>query len=191
LEHQTDKTYIERTLKGEEKAFSFLVDQYRDMVFTLALKLTANREEAEDASQEIFIKCYHGLGSFNHEASFGTWLYRITYNHCKDLLKKSRRQSKAVLMEFHGGFPEHVDISFDEKSDLMEIQEILKNAIKSLPGEDQVIVTLYYFEDLPLREIGDIIGIKENYVKIKLFRIRAKLQEVLKSKNEILNLVKS
>lgn len=189
MENKTDTIYIDRVINGDTGAFAYLVEKYQNMVYTLAHKILGNKEDAEDAAQETFVKCYRALKTYNSQASFSTWLYKIAYNHAIDILKKNTR--KRNIVEWKSDLetkriPHH---SFDEKIDLKEIQLLLKETIHRLSPDDQVIVTLYYYEDLPLKEIAEIIGIRENNVKIKLYRIRSKLQELLKSKNEIISIL--
>ncbi|MGH2647030.1 MAG: RNA polymerase sigma factor, partial [Ginsengibacter sp.] len=144
MDNNTDTIYIDRILNGDTGAFKFLVEKYQKMVYTLALKITGNKEEAEDAAQEIFLKCYRSLSSYNNRAAFATWLYRITYNHAVDTLKKNRKwhiENKEGDVDY-GEAENH---SFDEKIDLKEIRVLLKEAIHRLSPDDQVIVTLYYY----------------------------------------------
>ena len=189
MENNTDTIYINRTLNGDTGAFKFLVEKYRKMVYTLALKITGNKEEAEDAAQEVFVKCYQALSSYNNRASFATWLYRITYNHAIDTVKKNNRKSHVEKGDGGAGQSEMENHSFDEKIDLKDVRVLLKDAIHRLSADDQVIVILYYYDELPLRDIAEIMGIKENNVKIKLYRIRSKLLELLQSKNEIISIL--
>ena len=189
MENKSDTIYIDRVINGDTGAFAFLVEKYQNMVFTLANKILSNKEDAEDAAQETFVKCYRALNRYNAQAAFSTWLYKITYNHSIDILKSKNK--KWHTTEWKSDLepemiPQH---SFDEKIDLKEIQLLLKEAIHRLSPDEQVIVTLYYYEDLPLKDIAEIIGIRENNVKIKLFRIRSKLLEILKSKNEIISIL--
>ncbi len=189
MENKTDIIYISRILNGDTGAFTYLVEKYQNMVFTLACKILGNKEEAEDAAQETFVKCYRALNRYNGQAAFSTWLYKIAYNHALDILKKKKRKWQTIewksVME-----PEVTPhYCFDEKIDLKEIQLLLKEAIDHLSPDDQIIVTLYYYEDLPLRDIAEIMDIRENNVKIRLYRLRSKLLELLKSKNEIISIL--
>ena len=188
MEPGTDTTYIYRVLHGDTGAFKLLVEKYQNMVYTLAFKITGNREEAEDAAQEIFVKCYRHLRSYDGRASFSTWLYRITYNHCADVMKKRKRRWTENWDDV-GEAMEAESLSIDEKIDLRDVRALLKDAIHRLPPNDQVIVTLCYYEGLSLREIAEVMGIRENNVKIKLYRIRSRLLELLQSKNEIISIL--
>jgi RNA polymerase sigma factor (sigma-70 family) len=189
LDNNSDIICINRILKGDTGAFKFLVEKYQQMVYTLAFKITGNNEEAEDAAQEIFVKCYRSLSSYNDRAAFATWLYRITYNHAVDTVKKNHRKWHTEKRDVEAETGESEDYYLDEKLDLKEIKVLLKDAIHRLSPQDQVIVTLYYYDDLPLRDIAEIMGIKENNAKIKLYRIRSKLLELLQSKNEIISIL--
>ena len=126
------------------------------MVYTLAYKILGNKEDAEDAAQETFVKCYRALKTYNGHASFSTWLYKITYNHALDILKKhtGKRHTIEWKSELEPDVMQHQ--SFDEKIDLKEIQLLLKEAIHRLSPDEQVIITLYYYQGLALKEIAEI-----------------------------------
>ena len=86
-----DQLYIEKILKGDVNAFSFLVDNYKNMVFSLAFKMTKSREEAEEVSQDTFIKAYKNLSKFKGDSKFSTWLYRIAYHTSLDAIKRNKK----------------------------------------------------------------------------------------------------
>lgn len=88
MEKVNDQHYINAVIEGDTNAFSVLVDRYKGMVFSLSLKMLQNREEAEEAAQDTFIKTYKSLSRFNGDSKFSTWIYKITYNNCLDRLKK-------------------------------------------------------------------------------------------------------
>ncbi|NER12199.1 sigma-70 family RNA polymerase sigma factor [Leptobacterium flavescens] len=177
---QPDHYYINRVLEGEVNAFSFLVEKYQNMVFTIALKLMKEREEAEDVAQEAFIKCFQSLKKFKGQSKFSTWLYRISYNHCLDKLKEKKRYVRS----------DHIDevneSQIDAETDAFyaleqkERKEYIEKALKKLSEDDQLLMTLYYYEELSLKEISEITGIKANNIKIKLYRSRNKLLSLLK-----------
>ncbi len=181
MNNKPDHYYIQQTLAGNTRAFSNLVLKYQNMVFTIALKMVKNREQAEDVAQEAFVKCYQSLKNFKGSSKFSTWLYRITYNHCLDTLKK-----KANTF-FHDSITEEkVFNKIDDTKtglDIVVTQEqhkFVHNAIKKLPESDQLLITLYYFDELSVKEIAKIVGLKENNIKIRLHRVRAKLVSLLK-----------
>ena len=87
-----DQHYINKVLGGDTNSFAFLVEKYKDMVFTLALKINKSREEAEEVSQDTFIKAFKSLKNFKGDSKFSTWVYKIAYNNCMDRIKKNSRR---------------------------------------------------------------------------------------------------
>lgn len=177
-----DQDYILKILGGDTQKYAVLVNRYKDMVFTLAIRMVKNKEEAEEISQDTFIKVFKSLGKFKGESKFSTWIYSIAYNTCLDSLKKTKRQQKTVTID---EFTEHQLKSLDNIFDALEQEERI-NAVQScmhlLPGEDSFLLTLYYFEELTLDEIANIVNLKANNVKVKLFRSRKKLASILKER---------
>ena len=179
-----DQHYINLVMKGDTNAFAVLVDRYKDMVFTLSLKMLKGREEAEEVSQDIFLKIYKSLNKFNGESKFSTWIYKVAFNTCLDRLKKNKRlQPFAGLDEFTE--PEALSLmnvldSIEDK----ERKQMIRDCMHLLPGEDSFLLTLYYFEEQSLEEIAKIIGITPNNVKTRLYRSRKKLASLLKDRLE-------
>ncbi len=180
MTNQPDHYYIEKTLNGDVNAFSYLVKKYERMVFTIAVKMMQSREEAEDVAQEAFIKSFKSLKRFKGDAKFSTWLYRISYNHCLDKLKERKRHFHSedidVIQEKDLNFETDILYTIERK----ERKEIIDNALKKLTDEEQIIMTLYYFEELSIKEISKITAINANNIKIKLYRSRNKLLSLLK-----------
>ena len=175
-----DQVYINKILNGDTNAFTVLVDGYKDLVFTLALRMVKNREEAEEVSQDTFIKVYKSLNRFKGDSKFSTWIYRVAYNTCLDRLKKNKRQEYTVAID---EYTEHQVKTLENALDALEEQEkqlAIKKCLEMLPSEDSFILTLYYFEELSLDEISKITDSNPNNVKVKLFRSRKKLATILK-----------
>lgn len=179
-----DQPLIDAILAGDTQSFSILVDRYKDLVFTLALRMVKHREEAEEVSQDTFIKVFRSLNRFKGDSKFSTWIYRVTYNTCLDRLKKHKRQQQVVAID---EFTEHQIKTLDNALDAMEREE-RKQAIKScldlLPSDDSALLTLFYFEELSLEEIAKVVDLTANNVKVKLFRSRKKLTTILKERLE-------
>ena len=176
---EQDQPLINRTLNGDMGAFTVLVDRYKYMVFTLAMRMVKNREEAEEIAQDVFLKAYNGLKGFKGGAKFSTWVYKIAYYRSLDYIKKTGRSIETVsidaLYDKYLGEEENV-VSRLEQS---EQSETIKDALRLLPGDDGVLITLHYYEELTIREITGIMGINENNVKVKLFRARKRLMHLL------------
>jgi RNA polymerase sigma factor (sigma-70 family) len=180
----TDQHYIDQIVAGDTNAFAVLVDRYKDLVFSLALKTLKNREEAEEVAQDSFIKVYKSIDKFKGASKFSTWLYKVTYNTCLDRLKKNKRESSVVPID---EFNERQLVAIESVLDSIDAKErnqTIQDCLQELPGEDSFLLTLYYFEEQSLEEISKIIGIKTNHIKVKLYRSRKKLAVILKKKLE-------
>jgi RNA polymerase sigma-70 factor, ECF subfamily len=177
-----DQVYINKILDGDTNAFTVLVDRYKDLVYTLSMRMMKNREEAEEVAQDTFIKTYSSLNKFKGDSKFSTWIYRVAYNTCLDRLKKNKRQQYTVAID---EYTEHQVKTLDNALDQIEEKEkeqAIQNCLELLPSEDSFLLTLYYFEELSLDEISKIVGLKPNNVKVKIFRSRKKLATILKEK---------
>jgi len=179
-----DQITINQIIEGDTNAFAVLVDHYKDLVFSLALRMLKNREEAEEVSQDTFIKVYKKLNKFKGDSKFSTWIYKVTYNTCLDRIKKLKRTENTVTID---EFTEHQIKTIDNALVAMEVEEkkqAIQKCLDLLPNEDSFLLTLYYFEELSLDEISKIVGIKTNTIKVKLFRSRKKLATILKAQLE-------
>ncbi|MBN2807425.1 MAG: RNA polymerase sigma factor [Prolixibacteraceae bacterium] len=179
-----DTYYLNLVLSGDTAAFSYLVERYSDMVYSLVLKMLKNETDAEDLTQEIFISVYKSLDKFRGNSKFSTWIYRITYNKAISKLRKSNRivlseVEKAADMEDYDEEAQHAPASTDE-----QLQQ-LEAALQALPDDEQVLIMLYYYENESVEAIASITKLSESNVKVKLFRIRKKLKEVLERQNSI------
>lgn len=184
MTHIEDQHYINLVLNGNTNAFATLVDRYKDMVFTLSLKMLNNREAAEEIAQDSFIKIYNALNKFKGESKFSTWVYKVTYNTCLDALKKKKKEKSVSYIE---DFNEHqvkaiegILDTIDEKDRNQAIQECLNE----LPDEEGFLLTLYYFDDQSIDEIAKIMKNSVANIKVKLFRTRKKLACILKKRLE-------
>src|ERR1700690_706477 len=170
--NEDDQHYIHLVTKGDTNAVAVLVNRYKDMVFTLSLKMLKDREEAEEVAQDTFLKIYKSLSKFNGESKFSTWAYKVAFNTCLDRLKKNKRLQPVARMD---EFTEQEAISVLDLVEEKERNQMIQDCLQGLPGEDSFLLTLYYFEEQSLDEIAIIIGINPNNVKIRLYRSRKKL----------------
>jgi RNA polymerase sigma-70 factor (ECF subfamily) len=184
MTHNNDQHYIEKVLQGDANSFAILVDRYKDMVFSVALKVVKNREEAEEVSQDTFIKAYRSLKSFKGDAKFSTWLYKIAYHNCMDRVKK-------IAKAYHTGTIDEVTENRIKATDdvLKTIEQkeraiIIKECLGELPEDERAILWFFYFEELSLKEITEVTDYSENNVKVKLHRARKKLLAVVQNRVE-------
>jgi len=179
-----DLYYIEAVRKGNIQAFSVLVEKYRKMVYTLALKLLKRPEDAEEMAQDTFIKAFQKLDSYERKSKFSTWLYSITYNACISELRKRRIDFKSLEEQRFSDQDEMKMHDFYSESKKEDQEKYLNLALSKLPEDDQVLVTLYYYEDQSMDEISEITGLTVSNIKVKIYRARKKMYSLL---HEMLN----
>jgi len=179
-----DQIIINQIIEGDTNAFTILVDHYKDLVFTLAIRMLKNREEAEEVSQDTFIKVYRSLDKFKGDSKFSTWIYKVAYNSCLDQIKKNKKYQRNVeINEFTQHQIKTIDSAFDALVD-EERRQLIQDCLHLLPSEDSFLLTLYYFEEQSFDEIANVVGLTANNVKVKLFRSRKKLAAILKERLE-------
>jgi RNA polymerase sigma-70 factor (ECF subfamily) len=177
---QTDDLYhIEAVKKGNVQAFSFLVEKYQKMVYTLALKLMKKSEEAEEMAQDTFIKAFHKIDSYEGKSKFSTWLYSITYNACISELRKRKIEFKSLDDRQISDQDEQRMHDYYRENRKEDQEKYLALAMEKLPEDDQVLVTLYYYENQSMDEISVITGLTVSNIKIKIHRARKRMQVFL------------
>ena len=157
-----------------------LVQRYQQYVFTLVLRFTDNREDAEEISQDIFVKAYRSLADFRGEAKFSTWLYTIVRTSSITFLRKKKLETTSIDNERTQVSLENRESSFN--ADLVEQKSrhaVVNAAIRLLSPDDGQLITLFYKAEQSLEEIGRIMGYEPNTVKVKLHRARHRLKEKL------------
>ena len=173
-----DNELISRVLKGDQQAYAGLVSRYQNYVFTLSLRFTKNREDAEEVSQDIFVKAYRSLADFRGASKFSTWLYTIVNTTCITFLRKKR-------MEVHSLDNEKVFEVADSLDSGLRANQVeqksrvamVNNAIEMLNPDDAEVLTLFYKAEQSLEEIAMILGIEANTAKVRLHRARTRLKE--------------
>ncbi|PWK23932.1 RNA polymerase sigma-70 factor (ECF subfamily) [Maribacter polysiphoniae] len=160
-------------------AFTILIDRYKAMVFTLAMRMVKNREEAEEIAQDTFLKAYKGLKGFKGDSKFSTWLYKIAYYRCLDYIKKSGRSIETTSIDTVFGNRLIDESNVVDHLERIEKKEAIKDALRLLPGDDGILITLRYYEELTLEEISGVMGISANNVKVRLHRARKRLMQLL------------
>ncbi|MEZ4778602.1 MAG: RNA polymerase sigma factor [Flavobacteriaceae bacterium] len=176
----TDHQLIENTLQGNTQAFSILVERYQNYVFTIAIQIVKHREEAEEVAQDSFIKAFEALSTFRGESKFSSWLYSIVYRKSLDRIRKNKSSRTLELVEeITEADTEDIENALHYLQ-LEERNELLKKSMEQLPEEEASIVSFFYFEELSIKEISEITQLTEDNVKIKLFRSRKKLFNLLK-----------
>jgi RNA polymerase sigma-70 factor, ECF subfamily len=187
-----DVEAIRSVLDGNTGDFSILVDRYQQIVFRVAMGFFHDREEAEDLTQEIFVKVWNSLGKFRGDSLFSTWLHRIAVNACLNHTRKNKTMDTRLesLSGTEGAFATYL-MGEDDPEDIIikkENSQWLQNALDSLPENQQTAIVLSKYDDLPQREIAEIMNISEGAVEALLHRAKKNLREKLASaeKNEFM-----
>ncbi|MBS1665044.1 MAG: sigma-70 family RNA polymerase sigma factor [Bacteroidetes bacterium] len=176
----TDTEIIKRVLQGEQALFAGLVERYQQYVFTLVYRFTDNREDAEEISQDVFVKAYRSLADFRGEAKFSTWLYTVVRTTCITFLRKKKLDTTSIDNERTALQLENRDSGFSANQVEQKSRHAMINAaIKLLSPDDSQLITLFYKGEQSLEEIGQIMGLDPNTIKVKLHRARNRLREKL------------
>jgi RNA polymerase sigma-70 factor (ECF subfamily) len=185
-----DLTLVKRVRHGDQRAFKLLVERYQRKVYAVALGMLKDKEESMDVSQEAFVKVYKYLDHFKGDASFYTWLYRITVNICIDIIRK-RASAGGEAVEFDETMP--MDVSEanigalgsrlgtnPQKSALRrELAEKIQEALAAVPEKHRAILLLREIEGMSYEDLSRTLDIPKGTVMSRLFHARAKVQKIL------------
>ena len=179
MDYKGDILYIEQVLAGKINAFSNIVDRHKDKAFNLAFRICGNREEAEEIAQDSFLKAYRSLKGFKMKSSFATWLYRIVYNTSISYVR-IKKKGILSLEDFPADATDFIGNNTTEEEAEKEYRSTLINfALQKITEEERGLISLYYYEEMSTDEISDVTGISKSNVKVKLFRARQKMSEII------------
>jgi RNA polymerase sigma-70 factor (ECF subfamily) len=179
--------WVERAQRGDREAFGLLVERYQRRVMSQVFRLVRRRDEAEDLAQEVFIKAFRAIRSYNFRSPFGAWLSRVAVNHCYDYLRKER----ASRISYHWQMAEESVRRIEAQAENPqgsrlgpEQQAALRDFVGKLldraPAEDRVVLGLKELEGLSVEEIAEILKLNRSTVKVRLHRARKRMLEDLK-----------
>jgi len=184
---------IQRAIAGDERAYAEIVERYRPQIFNLIIRMVRTREEAEDLTQETFIKAFHSLLSFNAEYAFSTWLYKIAVNNCIDFFRKKRLLTTSIDTpivakdgELQRELPDEGDRSPDSGLIEQEHKNYIQAAIDSLPVKYREAIVLRHVHDKSYEEISAVLQIPIGTVKVRIFRAREMLKRKLRDHRRFL-----
>ncbi len=179
---------IERLKQGDEDAFVSLMRQYRSALINVAYGITLDSEESQDIVQEVFLKVYCNIHSFNAKSGLGTWLYRITVNQSLNQLRKWKRrligQHRSLTQETSGNAVCHPELGSEKfsPSNLFEEKEFaqrFEEQLKALPQKTRAVFVLRENQGLSYDEIARVLNIKRGTVSSRLYHARMKLKQAL------------
>jgi RNA polymerase sigma-70 factor, ECF subfamily len=180
---ESDAQLVVRTQNGDQQAFAELVRRFSPLVFRLAVSILGQEfvPEAEDVSQEVFLKVHHAIASFRGESEFSSWIYRIAFNQAVNLKERVRFRSphadESVLHQFASSDP-----GPDHQAETAQRARVLAACMETLPEVYQSALRLYYWLGAGIAEVADLLGVPENTVKSYLHRARQLLHAMLKER---------
>lgn len=181
MEPKTEMEYIRQILNGNTGLFSNFVNGYSKSVYSIIIKIVKSHENAEELTQDVFLKVFNKLGSFKGECKFSTWIYRISYNTAISAIRKKKLEYPLLdESALNNVADSDVDYFMNNEDDEAVLRK-LEQSINLLTPEEQTIITLHYQKELPVKELAEILDLTEANVKIKLYRSRKKLYFMIKN----------
>lgn len=175
MDNREELQIIQRICEGETNLFSIFLHRYSSAVYSLIVRIASSKEDAEELTQDVFLKAFKKLNTFKGKSSFLTWLYRIAYNTAISAVRKNRQKIFYIDEIMIDKVPnEDVDVLFekDENEDLLNKLQIV---LEKLNTEEKMLVMLYYSKGEKINDIATIMNLSSDNVKIKLYRVRKKL----------------
>jgi RNA polymerase sigma-70 factor (ECF subfamily) len=182
IAHADDLFAVSEVLRGDTDAFKAIVERYRGLVYRLALSSLGNREEAEEASQEIFLKAFKSLPSFRIDKRFLPWLYSIASNYLRTHAVRVRRADEKLVRDRQELLPSRPEDNPEARALLRQSLEELRTAVSALAPAVREVVNLYYFEGLSVEDICSVLGLGAENVKSRLMRGRKGLRAALEDR---------
>lgn len=181
---ESDGAAIERTIAGDGEGFRVLVERYSQLVFRLAYRMTGSEADAEDVVQETFLRAYRAISTYDGRAGFTTWLYRIATNYALDLLDKRRRRAEQPppqRMDQDQQEWEHPATAPgpDRLAEGSQLQKRLHIAMAQLTPQERSAFVLRHFEELPIEDISESLGLGPSATRHSIFRAVQKLRRSL------------
>jgi len=185
MDVNAERILVQQVLDGDSSAFAPLVEKYQRMVYNLALRTVKNPDDAEDAAQEAFIKCYRSLRQFRWDSAFSVWLHRLTYNVCLDMLRRKKRE-KVVLLHRESDDGEEISVDIpdfaptpEQALEKSERIAAVRNALKLLSDEHCMVLVMREIDGLSYDEIAERLGLSLGTVKSRINRARISLRKEL------------
>lgn len=186
---QEDYDLVARALGGDQSAYTRLRDKYWRSIYTMLSRMIRDKNDAEDLTQEAFIKAFNSLASFNTDYAFSTWLYKIASNNCIDYLRKRRLKTISIDApvqtrdgEVQMEIADPSAVRPDVPLTAAERTAVLQEAIKNLPDKYRRVIEMRHTQELEYADIAEKLGLPLGTVKAHLFRARALLLKRLQGK---------
>ncbi len=176
-----DKELLDKLRNPDTRNYGFnlLVRAYQQRVYRIARKMVIDHDDADDVTQEVFIKVHKAIDSFREDASLYTWIYRIATNECLTFLSRKRRRFFLPLEDIAGELSARIDAIPGPSGD--EIQKKLQKALLTLPDKQRLVFNLKYFEDMPYEQMSEVTGTSEGALKASYHHAVKKIEDFMKN----------
>ena len=178
-----ENSLIRQILNGATERYAELVRLHQNSVFAMIVRIVGNAEEAEELTQDVFLKAYDNLSRFNQKSSLSTWLFRIAYNTAISHSRIRRPNTLPIDEKRIASITDEELEQYERDSQEADVERLMK-AIEQLPSDERALITMFYYKDLSIAECGQITSQSEANVKVKLHRIRKKLYIMIKSSDD-------
>ncbi len=187
-----ERQRVRRAQRGDTAAYEELLRQHQQRVFAVVSGILRRREDVEDVAQQVFVKAYFSLRRFDLRSAFGTWLYKITVNECWDYLRKKRVRRLVYEADLSEEQVRQLD-SISESSigvekpradaaRRTEQRDLLERLLGELEEKDRLMLVMKEVEGFSVEEIGEVLGLNVNTVKVRLFRARGRLVKIYRKR---------
>lgn len=183
---ENEQNIIDRICRGDTAAFQRLVERYKKKIYFLAYDILGDHHEAEDISQEVFIKVFRSLRNFRRDAKMSSWIYQITANTCIDALRKKKSKPQVNLEDFNhvslqdnlaGGGTRVQNPELSAEASIM--QHKIQNALHKVTPKERTVFVMRHYNDLKIKEIAETLQVSSGTIKSLLFRALKKLRKEL------------
>jgi RNA polymerase sigma-70 factor, ECF subfamily len=184
----TEPEIIKKAAAGDRSAFRLLVETHQRFVYEVAVRVLNNTHDAEDATQETFIRLWKNLNRYKAEIKLSTWLYRIVTNICLDLLKSAHNKRNQMTLDIVKQTDLKHDRSTDEAMHLHDLTKAVEDAAAQLPPLQKIIFVLRDLQDLTPEEVSSILETSEERIKSNLYHARVAIGKYLKQHYQLKNI---
>lgn len=174
-----DIDLINSFIKGNQNAFNLIVRKYQKKVYWIIRKMVLDHDDADDITQEVFLKLYRSLDDFRGESKFFTYLYRISINYSLNHINKNKKIISRKV-DFENADLRSTDLKADEEIDSKERTKLLEKAIKSLPEQQRTVFNMRYYDNLSYEEISNILNKSTGGMKANYFHAIKKIEKCLR-----------
>jgi RNA polymerase sigma-70 factor, ECF subfamily len=184
-----DQALVRKAQRGDQEAYEELIRRHQHRVFAVARGILKRQEDVEDISQQVFVKAYFSLKRFDQRAAFSTWLYKITVNECWDLLRKRKVRPLVYEADFSEeqsrqyAATENQEAAGPDVSERLAARQRVERLLEYIEDRDRLMLILKEVEGFSVEEIGEVLGLNANTVKVRLFRARRRMVNLARKKD--------